>query len=146
MITQFFRNFLTSWVAIRGGETITPPASGVGKEKEEEMSCRIGYTETDFNLGIVDLDLLSPDQRGEDGEDEPYVHGKDEDGVWRSNPDRDRAAQFADSDHDLALRGPTRFRVIPLDMGDTRFHCRNRPVETTAYYNPSYRVGPPLTQ
>jgi len=29
-----------------------------------------GFTETDFNLGFIDLDLLSPDQRGEDGEDD----------------------------------------------------------------------------
>lgn len=67
-----------------------------------------GFTEVDMNLGFIDLDLLSPDQRGENGEDEMDVHGRDGDGVWRSNPDRDRAARFAD-DHLTALMGPNAF-------------------------------------
>ncbi len=30
-----------------------------------------GFTEVDMNMGFIDLDLLSPDQRGEGGEDDP---------------------------------------------------------------------------
>lgn len=30
-----------------------------------------GFTETDMNMGFIDLELLSPDQRGDGGEDDP---------------------------------------------------------------------------
>lgn len=106
------------------------------------MSCRIGYTETDFNQGIFDKDLLSPEQRGEDGEDDPADQRDD---AWTRHGVA-RAATFGDEDHMMALQGPSRFRLTPLDVGDSRFRCRNRPVETTVWRNPAYRVGPPLAQ
>lgn len=35
------------------------------------MAQRYLYNEADFNLGIADLEILHPDQRGEFGEDDP---------------------------------------------------------------------------
>jgi hypothetical protein len=72
------------------------------------MSCRIGYTETDFNLGIFDKELLSPEQRGEDGEDDAADHADD---AWTSHGIA-CAAAFGDEDHMAALMGPTRFDAI----------------------------------
>ena len=30
-----------------------------------------GFTEVDMNMGFINLELLSPNQRGDDGEDDP---------------------------------------------------------------------------
>ncbi|MFA5412999.1 MAG: hypothetical protein WC348_00430 [Patescibacteria group bacterium] len=48
-------------------------------------------------------ELLSPDQRGDDGEDDPADLVRDPDGVWRQTRDRDRAIALACDDDHLRL-------------------------------------------
>ncbi len=103
------------------------------------------FSEDEFNRRKVPeeaLEFLFPDQRGEFGEDDPADH---KDGTWTSHGVV-RAARFSDEDHMTALLGPSRFRLIPLDRGDSTFYCRNRPVEITAWYNPAYPIGPEPTR
>ncbi|MBI5071274.1 hypothetical protein HZB93_00005, partial [Candidatus Falkowbacteria bacterium] len=100
-ITQLLGKFLNNWMAIRRKSSLRSSErsweGGVGK-----MACR-RFVEDDFNRGELSeelRELLSPDQRGDGGEDDPADLARDADGVWRQIRDRDRAIAWAsDSDH-----------------------------------------------
>ncbi len=69
------------------------------------MACR-RFTECDFNNGRLPeelRELLSPDQRGDGGEDDPADLVRDPDGVWRQVQDRDRAIAWASDDDHIRL-------------------------------------------
>ena len=69
------------------------------------MACRDLRTPADLNNGTIDLDLLPPDMRGENGEDDPADHRDD---AWTRHGIA-RASRFTDSDHMAALLGPNRY-------------------------------------
>lgn len=69
------------------------------------MACR-RFAECDLNRGELSeelRELLPPDLRGEDGEDDPADLERDPDGVWRQTRDRDRAIAWASDDDHIRL-------------------------------------------
>jgi hypothetical protein len=68
------------------------------------MACR-RFAECDLNRGELSeelRELLSPDQRGDGGEDDP-ADLRQGDGVWRQIRDRDRAIAWASDDDHIRL-------------------------------------------
>jgi hypothetical protein len=91
------RKILNNWMAIRRKSSLRSTERG-WKGEVGSMACR-RFVECDFNNGRLTeelAELLPPDMRGEDGEDDPADYcARDADGVWRQDPERDRAADPA---------------------------------------------------